>query len=129
MPPSPWKKGTTVDPDTEVTVMATYLLLRRHRSIPRFVVWAFRIRRQLAHTEGMVGFSMDANLRTKQFWTASAWTTKPALGRFNRTDPHAGAVARIRPLMAQTVFVDWTAKAGDVPVDWAEAKRRVTEAP
>jgi hypothetical protein len=127
MPPLPWTRVSTVAPDTPCTVMATRLPLRSYRSIPRFLLWTLRIRRQLAGSPGLVGYSLDAHLLRKTFWTVSAWTGRPELGRFNRSDPHAAATESIRPLMGTTTFLTWTCAAGELPVRWDEARRRVAE--
>ena len=124
----PWSIVTSVEPDREVTVMATYLPLRRYRSIPRFMQWTLRIRRQLARSDGLIGYALEAQLLRKQFWTVSAWTSKTEVGRFNRADPHAAGAAAIRPLMGPTTFVTWSVRAGDLPVPWDEVHRRVAQA-
>lgn len=127
MPKLPWTTITEVDPATQVTVMASRLPLRRHRHVPGFLRSTLRIRRQLARSEGLVGYALDAKLVGKTFWTLSAWTDRPSLGRFDRADPHRGEVDATRPRMLPTTFVLWTTTAGELPVDWAEAVRRVEE--
>jgi len=38
-----------------------------------------RIRRQPAHTPGLVGHALDTDLIEKTFWTVSAWTSNAEL--------------------------------------------------
>ena len=128
MPALPWKKIDTVDADTECTVMASRLPLRHYRSIPGFLRWTMRIRRQLAHSPGLVGYSLDAHLLRKTFWTVSAWTGRPELARFDGAEPHRAATRAIAPRMEPSTFVTWTCRAGDLPVPWKEARRRIDEA-
>jgi hypothetical protein len=125
VPAQPWMTFTKVEPDTECTIMASRLPLRSHASIPRFVLWTLRIRRQLARTPGLVGYALDAHLIGKTFWTVSAWTSGKELGQFNRADPHHTGTATIRPAMLPTTFIVWTARAGDLPVHWDEVRRRL----
>jgi hypothetical protein len=127
MPKLPWKTVTEVPPATEVTLMASRLPLRRHRSIPGFMGATLRIRRQLARSEGLVGYALDAQLVSKTFWTVSAWTGPETLGRFDQADPHRADKEAIRPRMLPTTFVYWTGKAGDLPVPWDEVHRRIHE--
>jgi hypothetical protein len=127
MPKLPWTAVTDVAPDTEVVVMASRLPLRRYRHIPGFLAATLRIRRQLAGAPGLVGYTLDARLLRKEFWTLSAWTDRSALRAFDRADPHKGSVEGIRQHMAPTTFVTWTATGADVPVGWDEATRRVEE--
>ena len=125
MPPLPWTAVSAPDPDAECTVVATRLPLRSHRSIPGFVAWTLRIRRQLARSPGLVGYALDAHLLAKTFWTVSAWTGRDELGRFDRADPHRAATRAIRPAMLEPAFVSWTCAARDLPVRWDEVRRRV----
>jgi hypothetical protein len=128
VPALPWTTVSTVEPDTSLTVMASTLPLRSYVRIPRFLLWTMRIRAQLARSPGLFGYALDAQLLRKTFWTVSAWTGPPELGRFNRADPHAAAVAAIRPGMRPTTFVTWTCTAGDLPIRWPEARERLASA-
>jgi hypothetical protein len=125
MPALPWTTLASLDPDTECTVMASKLPLRSHRHVPRFLYRTILIRRQLAHTPGLAGYGLNADLRGKTFWTVSAWTRRTDLGRFDRTDPHKSAKDAIRPAMLPSTFVVWTCRASDLPIAWDEVARRI----
>jgi hypothetical protein len=86
------------------------------------------IRRQLAGTEGLIGYALDAKLLRKTFWTVSAWTDRDKLAAFNKADPHHGSVAAIRPAMGRTTFVTWMCDATDLPIRWDEVRRRINQA-
>lgn len=60
------------------------------------------VRRQLATAEGLVGYSLDANLLRRVFWTFSVWTDDEHLRSFASSDPHRTIIARPAPLMGQT---------------------------
>jgi hypothetical protein len=125
VPALPWMTFEQVDPETECTVMASRLPLRSHTTIPKFLLWTLRIRRQLAHAPGLVGYALDAHLLRKTFWTVSAWTGGRDLGTFNRTEPHRSGTDALRPAMLPATFVVWTARAGDLPIRWDEVRRRI----
>ncbi len=127
MPALPWVSGAPVDADHECVVMASRLPLTRHRYIPRFLRSTMQIRRQLARAEGLVGYALDAHPVAKTFWTLSAWQSQEALDAFSCENPHRARVQAIRPRMGPTTFVFWTCRAGDLPVSWAEARRRIAE--
>lgn len=127
MPKLPWAAIDEVDPDTDVTIMGSRLPLRRHAAIPGFMLAAWRIRKQLEASEGLVGYALDARLLGKTFWTVSAWTSREHLQRFDRADPHQAATRAIRPKMAPSTFVFWSGKARDLPVPWDEVERRIAE--
>ena len=127
MPALPWFPISTVDPGTELTVMASRLPLRHYRHIPGFLRWTLRIRGQLSDAPGLVGYSLDAHLFRKTFWTLSAWTGQEVRDAFVHAKPHRSAMAAIRPQMGRSTFVFWTVTAADLPVTWKEARRRVEE--
>jgi hypothetical protein len=62
MPALPWLAVGTPDPDADLIVMASRLPLRSHGDIPRFLRHTWRIRRQLARSPGLIGYSLDAHL-------------------------------------------------------------------
>ena len=125
MLPLPWIRISAVDPGTELTVVATRLPLRSHRHIPAFLRWTMRIRGQLAAAEGLAGYSLDAHLLRKTFWTVSAWTSQAAMEEFVRQEPHAGGMAAIRPNMQSPAFLFWTVTAEDLPIRWHDVRARM----
>ena len=127
MPALPWLKASAADSDTELTVMASRLPLQAYRHIPGFLRWTMRIRGQLAEALGLVGYSLDARLVRKTFWTLSAWTSREALEAFVRRDPHQAGTTAIRPQMGEPTFVFWTATPKDLPLRWDEARARIDE--
>ena len=108
--------------------MASRLPLASFRYLPAFFRATMHIRKQLSTASGLVGYSLDAQLARKTFWTLSAWESREALDRFSRANPHNTDVTIIRPHMHPTTFVFWTARGTDVPVRWDEARRRLTAA-
>jgi hypothetical protein len=125
MPKLSWATINDVPPDTEVTIMGSRLPLRQYRHIPRFLRVTLRIRKQLAHADGLVGYALDAELTRKTFWTVSAWATRDQLNRFAGADPHHAQTDAIRPAMLDTTFVFWTGSARDLPVAWADVRERI----
>lgn len=127
MPALPWFRVAADDPGTALTAMASRLPLRSYRHIPGFLRWTWRIRGQLSDAPGLVGYSLDARLFRKTFWTLSAWTSREAIEAFVRADPHQAGMAAIRPHMRGPSFVFWTAKPEDLPLRWDEARGRINE--
>ena len=128
MPPLPWTKVTDVEPNIDCTMMASRLPLESYRDIPRFLRWTLRIRRQLAHTPGLIGYALDAQLLRKTFWTVSAWIGPADLGRFDRSEPHAEAKGAIRSRIGPSTFAMWSASTAEVPVRWSDVRRRIEAA-
>lgn len=125
MPALPWIRIAGAEPATELTVVATKLPLRSYRHIPAFLMWTLRIRRQVAHAEGLVGYSLDAHLLRKTFLTVSAWTSQAAVEEFVHRDPHASGMAAIRPSMGHSAFVFWTVAPEDLPLRWGDVRSRL----
>jgi hypothetical protein len=78
MPALPWVQRETIDPDATYIAMASRLPLRRYRSVPGFLRDTMVIHRQLAGTAGLIGYTLNAELARRTFWTFSVWKDKEA---------------------------------------------------
>jgi hypothetical protein len=125
MPALPWTQVGVPDADATYVVMASRLPLRSYTRIPSFIRATSRIRRQLATAEGLMGYSLDAKLLSKTFWTLSAWRDQDALDGFARAEPHRSLISAIRPHMNPTTFVTWTSTGSNIPVKWETAREQV----
>ena len=122
MPALPWVQRETLDPETTYLAMASYLPLKRRRSIPGFLRDTLAIRRQLARAEGLVGYALDAEVVKGVFWTFSVWRSQEHLDSFARSDPHRRIIERLRPRMSQTRFEFFPVSADNVPMTWEKRK-------
>jgi hypothetical protein len=120
MPALPWVERQPIDPDREYVVMASHLPLKAYRFIPGFLRDTLAVRRQLATTEGLVGYALNAQLTRKAFWTFSVWTDQASLDGFAATDPHQHIIQRLRPRMNQTRFEFATVIGSKLPANWAD---------
>jgi hypothetical protein len=125
MPALPWTSRQPIDLDRSYVVMASKLPLRRTRSILGFLRDTLFIRRQLASASGLVGYSLDAQLFRRTFWTFSIWTDAEHLQAFAESDPHRRIIARLRPLMGETRFSTTTMTGSTIPSSWSERKAPV----
>src|SRR5262245_10002174 len=128
MPSLPWRTLHQPDPDADYLVMASSLPLKRLRTTYRFFRFTRAIRRQLAHAEGLVGYTLWAKPLAKRYWTLSVWTDEAALETFMRTAPHAEIMERLRPDMDPTTFVQWWVKGSEACVTWSDALSRLGRA-
>ena len=128
MPALPWLAVGTPDPQADLIVMASRLPLRSHGDIPLFLRHTWLIHRQLTRSPGLIGYSLDAHLLAKTFWTVSAWQSRPDLGTFDRASPHAEAKGVLRSAMMPSTFVMWRCCPDDLPIAWAEIRERVAAA-
>lgn len=125
MPALPWIKISEPEPGATYVVMASRLPLRSYARIPSFIRATGKIRRQLATADGLIGYSLDAKLLAKTFWTLSVWRDQAALDAFARSQPHHTLIAAIRPHMDPSTFVTWNSPGSEVPVKWETARQQV----
>jgi hypothetical protein len=120
----PWKKIAPVNPNGEYLALLTYLPLKKHRTIPRFLWSTFAIQKQLAGSPGILGYALRANPLEKNFWTMSAWLDEKSLMDFALRIPHSQVMKALAPLMSSTKFIRWKVAGSDVPLRWNVALER-----
>ena len=128
MPALPWKEFQAVDPGRQYAAMASRLPLCAHRSVPGFLLGAMRIREQLAHAPGLVGYALNAQPARKTFWTVSVWEDEQSLSRFAAADPHRVLTRVFHSQMGPSQFEFFQISGADLPVDWDEVRRRLATA-
>ncbi|WP_138732161.1 DUF3291 domain-containing protein [Modestobacter excelsi] len=124
----PWISLGSIQIDTPALVMASRFRVRRLRDVPRFFLDSVRIHRQVRAADGALGVSLIARPLRREFSTLSAWRNRAALEALVRAQPHAGAMRRHRPVMAESTFTFWDVEADRLPVRWEEARRRLDQA-
>jgi Domain of unknown function (DUF3291) len=127
VPALPWKSFATPESGRGYHAMLSYLPLNKWRAMPKFMRYTYQIRRQLADSEGLIGYSLDANVPGRAFWTLSVWEDEEHLWRFVQRTPHGRVMTYLLPDMGQTEFVHWEVDGSSIPPDWEEAKRRMRE--
>jgi hypothetical protein len=125
MPALPWVERDAIEPDREYVVMASRLPLKSYLHIPGFLRDTMRIRRQLATTDGLVGYALNAELTKKTFWTFSVWLDRASLDSFASAEPHHSIIERLRPRMMQSRFEFFSLPGENVPTDWDEMTARL----
>ena len=87
-------------------------------------IFTMQINKQLASTEGLLGYSVLSRPFSKKFWTLSAWKDDAALHAFVKQQPHLQIMAALAPHLRQTKFLRWTVSASQLPLSWKDALRR-----
>src|SRR5215469_9901667 len=128
MPALPWTTGPyNPTGGRELHVLTSTLPLTRYRDVPRFLRWTMQIRRQLASTDGCAGYSLDARLLRKTFYTLSAWQDRDAMTRFVQSGRHAAMLADMAGRLGESTFVESSTSPDGLPLDWAAAKQRLAK--
>jgi heme-degrading monooxygenase HmoA len=122
-PPLPWRASAPIDPAATYPVTITRLPLARHRRIPTIMRQTVRIIRALSRADGLVGYSLKADLIAKTFWTVSAWESEAALHAFARSDVHREAMRRVGPHMAEPQIEIRSVAGHELPLAWTDIRR------
>lgn len=122
---SPWTAIRPMQPEREYLVLASSIPPLSRTSTRALFAGAGAVRRQLADTEGLVGFSLLARPVRKQYATLSVWEDEQALDAFADQTPHRELVSTLPPAMAPTTFVRWTVSGADGRPSWGDALRRL----
>jgi heme-degrading monooxygenase HmoA len=126
MPALPWTTIRTPDADRTYVGFATKLPLTTHRYVPGFLRDTMKIRRQLATTPGLIGYSLLAEIRAKSFWTVSVWEDEPAIKAFSSADPHQSIMRRLPARMGESAFRTFEVTGRELPLTWPASKVRFT---
>ena len=127
MPALPWKSFGEAEGDKDYPALLSRLPLKTFGAMPKFFRFFSGIRRQLADSEGLIGYSMDAHPLAKEFWTLSVWEDRGSLWDFVQKMPHSQAMQDLLPRMKQTEFFHFEVKGSEVPPDWQKTRRRMRE--
>ena len=127
MPALPWKSFAAPENDREYTALLTYLPLNKWRAIPKFMRYTSQIRHQLADSEGLIGYALDANVLNRDFWTLSVWEDEESLRRFAQRTPHGKVMTDLLSDMGQRSFFPFRVDDSSIPPGWISTKRRVRE--
>jgi hypothetical protein len=122
---SPWKSFEDLDPDREYLALASSIPAKSMSSTWKMFRGSIAVRRQLARTDGVIGFSLLAQPFSKNYATLSVWTAEDALDRFTAEIPHREIMADLAPAMGPTKFVKWTMSGADGRPTWPDALRRL----
>ena len=125
MPAVPWAERRPIDPRREYVAMASRLPLTSYRFIPGFLRGTLQIRRQLAQTPGLLGYTLNAGLARKTFWTFSVWEDQASLDKFAVSDPHRRIIGRLRPRMRPTRFEFFPVSGSVLPLTWKQILARL----
>ncbi len=129
MPTLPWSTGVHQPVAGEqLHVLTSRLPLTRYTDVPRFLRWTLKIRSQLRDAPGCVGYTLDARLLSKTFWTLSAWSDKDAMEAFVRSGTHSDMLADMAGRIGRPSFVESPATVAQIPLSWTEARTRIAEA-
>jgi len=121
---SPWKQQKSPDPNRTYLVLASSIPARRVGAAGKMFRGSRKVRKQLAATPGLVGFSLLARPLKKQYATLSVWEDQAALDAFAARTPHVELMRSLRPEMRETRFLTWETSGADRP-RWKDALARL----
>lgn len=111
------------NPGREYITLITYLPLTTHWIIPKFLYLTGQIQKQLAESEGALGYALIAYILKKEFWTMSVWEDDQSLTKFVKTGAHLKTMRELsRFLSPERRFVKENVKGSEIPLPWDKAK-------
>ena len=123
---SPWKTIAELDRERSYIVLASSIPPKSRRSTYQLFRGASAVRKQLGHTNGVMGFSLLARPLRRQYATLSVWVDNEALLEFAaHASPHRELMAQLSADMAPTTFVRWSIKGSDGRPSWKDAMERL----
>lgn len=125
MPTSRWKSIRALEADQTYLVLASSIPTKRVTSAWKMFKGSRIVRKQLAATDGLIGFSLLARPLRNEYATLSVWTGEAALATFASTSPHAELMHALSPELASTRFERWFIDGGGGPPEWTEALQRL----
>lgn len=131
MPTLPWINGRAKNSGSEggtAVVFASRLPVRGRLTPPAFLWGIVQIVRQLRTADGLLGYSLKAQLISGTYWTVSAWADESSLHRFVGDVPHKDIAANLASSLGDPTFVQWETEAVNVPVTWDVATERLAAA-
>ncbi|AIV34798.1 DUF3291 domain-containing protein [Streptomyces sp. CCM_MD2014] len=126
MPTLPWTVPNQPPRATEVHVFASRFETRTLWEALKFLVRTPAVWRQVGSAPGAYGASLKAEPFKRTFWTLSAWESPEALKAFAHSGTHAPTSRRLSAQMRDAKFASWPALSDELPVSWAEVRRRLT---
>ena len=128
-PPQPWKQLRPADPEREYVAFTSHFPVKSWQHVLPFFLWSLRIGKQANAAPGAMGWSLGANLATKDFFTLSAWEDGASLHAFVQSGEHAAAMKRFEGIMRQrSLLLRYAVVGRDLPLTWDDALARQREA-
>jgi len=124
MPAMPWKSFREAQQGKEYVVLLSVLPLKSYWMMPRFMQFTLGTMRQLKNSHGLIGYSLNAQMLRKRFFTLSVWEDQQALMDFVEEIPHSEIMQKLKPHMGKTKFVQWKVRAPEIPIQWKSALTR-----
>jgi hypothetical protein len=113
----------SLEPERDYIALITYLPLTTHWIIPKFLYLTMQIQKQLAESDGAIGYALIAHILKKEFWTMSVWENDDGLSRFVMTGAHLRTMRElVRYLSDKRKFVNVNIKGYEIPLPWERAK-------
>ena len=121
MPKSRWKSFGGLEANQEYLVLASSIPTKKITSAWSMFQGSRIVRKQLATTKGVVGYSLLARPFRNEYATLSIWTDENALSAFATEQPHCEMMRKLSPEMGLTRFERWVINGSEGPPSWADA--------
>jgi len=124
VPSVAWTSSAEAEAEREYVVIATRFVLARHGHLPAFFRATQELWPRLVESDGVLGYSLDGDLRRRTLRTLSAWRDSAAVEAFVRSAPHALVVAQTQTWMATSTILTWTVRGAQLPMTWSQVDEK-----
>jgi heme-degrading monooxygenase HmoA len=119
----PWATIRRPEPGREYVAMLSELYLESFRMMPAFFSYSGKIQAQLKRSPGLIGFSLNAHVFRKKFWTLSVWESAEAIALFVHEKPHKEVMEALQGKFRNARFIQWRISGFQYPPSWNHAFR------
>lgn len=119
-----WSQKVRLEPEQEVIVAVTNATLDRKKR-KEFDQRSQQIYTNLKENAGYIGGTVHVQIFGDEVWTMSAWTDRESLARFVDGRRHLDAMYMTNAAMTKFRSMNFTIKARELPLSWAEIKKRI----
>lgn len=99
----------------------------RIRHIPGVIRSARMLWPQLITADGLIGYSLYADLTGRTLETLTVWRDRASMTAFVRGRQHTALVDRTRHRIRDSGTSSWTVRGTDLPPSWRTARERLDQ--
>lgn len=121
----PWKATGPVDATQNYLVLATSFAVTSRIRLPAIISATQDLWCSLAATNGLVGYSLQADPLRGTLATLSAWIDQTAVEDFVSGAAHQRVVSATSPWLRGSVIKGWRTIGSELPPRWETARERL----
>lgn len=119
-----WNSFIDPDPESELLGVVGELRPVRYRTVPWILQSSRQIESQLAESNGLIGYTLRAELFRRRFGAVAVWESEESLQNFVANKPHVAVMTAFQGKMEVSRFDTFDVIGEEVPLEFDEAIAR-----